>query len=610
MGWEYSQTRRTARSTELMLGAAFLAVVAAVFVARESPATGFERSIYASTPLFTWVFLGVALLVATSVATSTEVDRFGRVALVLGGTAVTAVLSMPIIRGYYFLGGADSLTHLGWTKDLAADVLDPHALFYPAFHTISVAIGRLAGISFEHAVMLTTVVLFLPFLVFVPLTVKAVTGDLRAAAVAGVVAWLVLPVNNIATYVIPHTNSLALFYVPVVLYAVTLYLTGDTQRQTTVFGVSAIGVVLAILNAALVVLHPQHALNVLLLFCAISVVGAVIRRIRPSHPVASHRPLHVQTGLFLLFIVVWIATHETANRAIDATLGSLLDASVGAGAEVAQRGPSLIAVGGSLAEIFAKLFVVSAVFALLTAGYLLAVQVRSIEADRSVRGLAVYFTAGFVVLTIPFALYFLGTPKMAFRQLGFIFVLATITGALGLASLLDRARQTVPSGRRIVTVALVVCLALSLLTVFPSPFIYKTTPGVSGQEMSGYETAFELQESDVPFATLGSPPYRFSDAIYGTTESKDMDLSGPAEGRLDSGAVNDRALGRAYPSGTYYMVLSRPDIETQVGVWNQLHYDRDALGAVASDPSANRVVANGEFELYVVTNETDAAGSS
>lgn len=604
MGRLRSRSRRPDARTELVLGLGFVMVAAAVLLARASPATGYERSIYESTPRLVWGLLGGALLIALGVAVYRESDRLVAIALALGGTATTVISALPIVRGYHFFGAADSLTHLGWTRDIASGAVDPHSLFYPAYHSLSLGLGRLLGLPLEHALLVAMVVLFVPFLLFVPLTVRVMTGDTRATAIAGVASWMVLPVNNVATHLIPHTNTLALFFAPVVLFAAVAYMHQSSDRGTDRLAVTPIGALLAVLSAGYVILHAQHAVNLLLVFGAICGVQFVFRRYRPGHAIANHRPLYAPTVLLAGFILAWVATHETATRAARITFDSIFRGEIGAASEVAQRSGSLLAIGGGILELFAKLFLVSALFAVLAGGFLLLADIGSIDLEGELRGYMVYVTAALVPLTLLFAVYFLGTPKMAFRQFGFVFVLLTAVGGVAVAWVTGVLESEIGIGRTAVAVVLVACLVISLLTVFPSPFIYKSTPTVTEATVSGYETTFDQRAADVPVATLNSRPSRYADAIYGTVESASMDVSGAGEGALNASGVDRGDPAAAYPADSYYFALTAADVQTELVVYEQLNYERAGLRTMKSSPRTERVFSNGEYRLYLVSNET------
>lgn len=51
-----------------LVAGGFLAVAIGILVARASPATSYEPSIYTGTPTLTWIGFGIALAVAVSAA--------------------------------------------------------------------------------------------------------------------------------------------------------------------------------------------------------------------------------------------------------------------------------------------------------------------------------------------------------------------------------------------------------------------------------------------------------------------------------------------------------------------------------------------------------------
>lgn len=96
-----------------------LALFTALVVANRTPASGYELSIYQSTPTLVWIGLGIALAVAVLVGLTAPRDtRTHDSALLLGGSAALAIVALPILRGYTFLGGGDSLSHVGWAREI------------------------------------------------------------------------------------------------------------------------------------------------------------------------------------------------------------------------------------------------------------------------------------------------------------------------------------------------------------------------------------------------------------------------------------------------------------------------------------------------------------
>ncbi len=76
--------------------------------------------------------------------------------------------------------------------------------------------------------------------------------------VAAIVSWMVLPINNVATHMGIHSNSNALFLVPVVIFALVAYLRRRSTTERLPFGISPYSVLIYLSGIALLVVHPSR----------------------------------------------------------------------------------------------------------------------------------------------------------------------------------------------------------------------------------------------------------------------------------------------------------------------------------------------------------------
>lgn len=589
----------------LLLTGGFSLVAAGVLIAHDSPGLGYEPSIYEATPVLSWTAFGLALLIALTGALFWRTDLHRYLAIALGSTTMAVIVMLPIVRGYRYYGHADALTHLGWVRDITVGALDPVSLFYPGTHVSAIGLSSLMGISLERALVSIVVLLFICYLVFVPFAIRAMTDSTGLVVLGAVSSWLVLPMNQIATVLLPHTNSLTLLYIPAVLYVMIAYIR-RTDEPALVGGIgTSFGVVLVVLGAGLILLHPQHALNVLFVFLGVSIVQFVYRRRQTVHAIVKHRPLYIQTAALILMFGGWVSTHSLFASAVETTLTGILSSGIGATSTVAQRGGSLTEIGAGLPEIFTKLFLVGAIYGLVTLIFVVAVWRNRLRIDSEMRGFLLYFSVGFIPLFGIFAFYFLGTPKMSFRQLGMLFVLITIWGAIAIGyiagALDDRFRYLNPSAlRTVMAVFFAGGVVLAVLTVFPSPFIYSTSPQVTDQHISGYETAFEHRSGEIPFAAMGSRVDRYGDAIQGSRANGGYDFYGAGEGLVDPDMFSAGRLQAGYPALPYYFAVTEYDVNRQIVVYDELHYKRSGLERLDSQPRVDLVQTNGEFDLYFV----------
>jgi hypothetical protein len=665
------------------LAVGYLALGLGILAAYRSPAEGYELSVYTATPLAFWFPLMVVAVVSVSVALYDR--RYLPLAVLLGGLGAAAVAGLPLIRGYHFYGRADSLIHLGWTRSINVGN-SPLRLFYPGSHVIAVSVSKVAGIQITRAMMLVVWLFVLLFFMAVSLCVWFLVPDRRAFTAGAFSAFLLLPVTNISTYLHFHTYSMTMLFVPFVLYFLFTHLIDGEPREGIVRRVGDGGGVvnqhsagfgsdighavgsfktvptsffLPLASVALVLFHPQVALNVMILFGGITITQHLFRRYRPTHQIAGYRLLTFQTAFLLLIFAVWVTTHDWQFiRTAESLIESMANFLAGTGSttpRVESHADSAETIGTSIWELFVKLFGVAAVYALLAAGVVLGRvsgllgRLNTGQSFRSTpdtaRDVITLMFAGILALIPFFAVHLVGSiSTYLFRQVGFLMMLATIFGAVGVRYLLwgdshgsDRGSQPmgtraksvqeglaafVPGGQSAVTVVVVLLLlSLSLATAFPSPFIYLAGSHVTEGEMDGYEQAFASQSlgSPVWFGGVRTTSERYEIALYGAE-------SAPWEERVNpppkkSSPVPEEAMLNSLPAyyanhpeeivrRDHYFVVAEAEREKEVTAYRELRYSAASFEAVEAQPDVGKVRDNGELTVYFVDIQDEASANA
>jgi hypothetical protein len=582
-----------------LLSLGFFALAAAVTAAHRAPATEFELSIYAGTPTLAWVGFGVALVVATLCAFLFPPGWFRRAAFSLGGATAVAITALPIIRDYWYIGQGDSLTHLGWVRSLIANVLSPLQLLYPGIHTEAVAINFLLGRESNWALMLVSVCAVATFVAFVPLIARELApfDANRAALFAAVSAWFLLPFNHIAVHLMPHPSSQAIFLSVVPLYALVRYL---KQPDDAFSGIgSPYGALLFLAGFGLILYHPMQALNFLAILGTLAVAQFVARRWRGGSALTAYTGLGAQTFGFGLALLAWVASRERVQDAAIGVFTGLSTPGGGTTAETTNWSSSLAQLGGSVPELFTKLFAVGLLFSLLTAGLVAWTWVTDSDPEEA---LISYLGLSLVPMTALFGLYFVGSSKLGFRQIGFMLVLGTIFGAIALSRIAGglRSRVSLPGGRAVPAVVMILLLVLTVPVIFPSPYIFKGTQHVSAQTVAGYETSFHHRAGDMGYASVSGGSDRYADAVYGVDAS--LDARGPA---VNPVSVTERNLTRVDHQfeTTRYFVVTESARKLNVEVYNGFRYSERNFTSLRTQPGLDRVLSTGDFVLYVVDDD-------
>lgn len=588
-----AQADRRHHTGILLVG--FIAVTAAIIAAYRSPASAYEVSIYAATPLAFWGGVAVALAAAIAVAFARPTGLYRMGALVLGGEAFLAIVALPIIRGYEFYSAGDALSHMGWVRNVLRGDLALVDLIYPGPHTIAIYVNQLLGLSVEQSMLLTVVFFAASFIVFVPLVVAVLSKNTTVAVVVGAFsAMLVLPINNISAHLVFFPSTMAIFFMPFVLLLMVVLLTDKLEsRLTPVDGLLGLGAL------AVLFIHPQQTANLLLVFMTVSVTVLIHRYYTGSRSV---NPLYGHTTIIALALFVWGISHEriasTAVGYANSVLRALFEGGTASGAAVSQRSGSLAAIGVSPLEIALKLFFPSLVFALLTVLVLRSSFANSLRSDNDHLVLAI-IGLGFLPVGCIMALYVLANLQtIYFRHLGFIMALVTVFGAIALTRVIQSSAER-GHLRSVVAVnglVLALLLVLSMSTVFPSPFIYQPNSHVTESRMTGHETAFAHENPEISYVGIRTGPDRFRDGIEGTF---DLDRGAVrTEARVPYGRL-DGDLQSTF-DGPRYLVVSRADVQRETVAYKNLRYSDRGFRTLDSRTGVDRVISNGDFRLYYV----------
>jgi hypothetical protein len=602
------QTRSVERTSQnrwqrLLLLVGFCSMAGALVAAIRAPATGFELSIYRATPATFWVGTTLAVLVSLVVTLWPRVTRPVRGGgLLLAGTAVWSIVALPLLRRYYFYGGGDALSHLGFVESFASGAASPFDLIHPGVHLTSILVSRAGSLPFERALVFVALLFPAVFIVFVVLCVRHLTGDDRGAVVGLFAALLLLPLNNVAIHLPAHPSSQAVMFTPLVLYLLFRYLRQPTAPDARRF--TALGVALALVSVAIVLVHPEQALNVLMVFGSVVLAQVVVQRFRPESRIAEHHSLYFQTGFLAVVFTLWSYGDERVISRITGLYQSLFVSSGSAGgvpgAEVAARSGSLAALGGSLEELFVKLFLPALVFSVLAGELLLLSVLGKLDEDLPERNAyAKYLAVSFVPLTAAVGVIFLANfGDHYFRLLGFLMTIVTILGAVALYHGLSApvSHWQHQWFRVVVVILFVLLLPLVALSFHPSPWIYQGSGQITEQQFRGYETAFDHRQPGMAFTGVRGGTERYVDAVYGPHSETRAEF--PVRDPVPTAVFGTNLTD--YYEDPVYLPVTAADEEREAVLYRGFRYREDGFHSLRWTPGIDRVQSGDGFTLYLV----------
>lgn len=595
-----TDTARPVVVAALVLG--FLALAAGIRTAAATPATGYELSIYRSTPTAFWAGIGTALVLAVAVLVGVDGrGRAGDAAVGLAGLGGISIVAIPLFRSYYFYGSGDSMSHLGWARELWTGAIPPTDVVYPGIHLLSVQLAALMGVPIRVAIGIVTLVVF-PAAFVAAFTACAgyLTGRRRVVALAVIAAVMFVPINKVSVHVVAHPSSQAILLLPVLLLALFAFVESDRGGFALT---TPTGGLLLLVSGTYVLVHPQESLTYLSMLGGIAVAQFVARRYRPDHAFASLRSLYAHVVVVGTVFVGWTLSHERARGRFRSVFESLLSGQPDTLSEASQRGGSLVDLGGSLVELYLKLFGVTtivAVVAALLVGALLLGRLDPVQRRRN--GFVAVLTVALVLPMVGFVAIFLASQgDHYFRFHGFIMVSVTLLAVLGVAAVIDavearpKTMLSARNARALLVVVLVVALAAQALVVHQSPYIYQSNKQVTETQMEGHALAFQHYDGETPMIGVRSGPQRFIDAHFGTETAAAMDFPGYRSGVPEP--VFNTNVTTHYEEDRYLIVTDR-DKEREVTLYGGFRYEATGFESLDKRPRSSRIQDNGDFRLY------------
>lgn len=552
----------------------FLSFSIGVIATALSPASGYELSIYAETPLVFWIGT-LPLLVHGSIVGLLRQDRFKWLGIAGAFLVVSTVVLLPFVRGYFFYGPSDSMLHLGTLKSVVDGHQDPSGLFYPALFLLATSVTFLADVPPRVALM--TAVFVFPFIWFlsIPAIVRELVDDRAAIGIGIVCALYLAPLNSLNLVLVPHPSSQALFFAPVVLFTFFRLTKTASARDIGCFAVTFL---------ALYFYHPQQSLNLLFVCLALAFVG----RTR-FHSRFSERNFHrISTPILFaggITVVMLLISTDRFAEVFGFVVRSLITETGAGGVE--GRTSALTALDVSIPLLALKIGlknVVLGIGSLIALGgwwrYRRTDQVPLlIVATLPILGFVVLFGA-------------VGMLNQLVRYIAVIALVATIVGAIGFT------RHVNPASRyslQSIAIALLLCIGLlaAVPVIHSDPYTERPGPHVPESHFSAFETQFDHAAPDGQFLRIRAAPYRYYTAIHGTDTEPEFALDRPLP------AVPDgfEGLDEEY-DGRYYLPVTERDERADTELYDGFRYDEDDFDGLNHDPDKARIYDNGGVVFY------------
>lgn len=500
-----SSPRGGTRALKLISCVCFvLLAVALVLIDSNSPATGYEMSIYESLPVLVWICVIAALAGGTSVVVHQALAGrkspywFVGFFVIVVGTLI--ILLLPVFRGYFAYGVTDPMNHLRGTEVILSNGHFRQQNRYPLTHVLTAQLTQVSGASPALTIQWVPPFFTILFMLFSVLLATSVLPKKGQALLSAASTSLFFGYYHVTAY----PQGLTVMILPLVFYC---YFKG--------FGNPSLPhrVALVVLLLAFTFYHPAPA-GVLIVCLLATEVAKLMWRARRGTTVwpankAIDRLTLGPTLISAVTFLTWISYFYVFEATIDKMWGWLTGEirDIPRIAEV-ERIFATQALGVQERLVLAlKLYGDNLIFLGLSAIALLIIAWRFWRRMDEVKELSI-LCMPFLVSGPAWVAIFISTLWVTVGRLLGCNIMMWACPVLAAFALYETAAGWKRAAIIVVTSILVCTWAVAILGVYHSPFILQPSWQVTRQDVRGTEwfLAHTQFEKRGVFASLGIPP--------------------------------------------------------------------------------------------------------
>jgi len=562
-----------------------LIALALILIARNSPATGYELSIYSSLPWITWLFLISALALGISIIVYeafTSKSKFWLIGFFIIILVNFVILSLQFFRGYYLYALSDPLAHLGWARSIASTGFISEGNFYPVTHILGAVLIEVCDIAPETVMKYLPVIFTVLFMLFTYLLASVVSSKKEHAILAAAASSALLFSYYQLT---PYPHALSLLTFPLIFYLYFKSLNAPSLSNN---------IALIILILLFPFFHPVP--EIVLISCFVIAEVAKLgwaRRMHYSYRMEniSMEPALISFIAFFLWISYFTVLGSTSKRVFQWTAGET--------SSVIARASELEPVFGlswwGFFKLLLKMYWHNLIFIILSL-IALGMIIRYFIQRRKEIGNFFILSLLFLTSSVIYIILAMSLGMITWgRLLGSNVGIWAAPVAVGFVLYEIFKRPGIP---KIIGIAAVVIILFSASTigvfsVYRSPWISQPNWQITRMDLCGADWFGSYKAPDFAFAPMGwIGGYHYFKMPY------------------HLGYPEQESVGEVVGKETYIVLTERfkqasaePALEEWMnipGCFARPGFNKEDFARIEEDPSVNKVYTNKEFEVLKV----------
>lgn len=565
---------RVKRVLLLTSALSFLLLTTAIVSLHDAPVTGYEYSVFDSTPLVFWVaviagLLNGILLFVKNYGRSRAMWGLGLFQILLSNFIL---ISLYLYRGFIYIERDDSQSYIGYAKEIVLLGHFPSSNFYPMGSILMSSTGDVLGQSVVLVSQLFPAVFFTVYTLGILCWSKTLSTrprfvtSMMLASMPIFFAWFIPSIFH---------ETWCVLMLPFFYFILWKKVNGDRRLKL----LSAIMIVFFTIG------HPMIAVSVLLVLAIVMATERITRR----------EARMVSTALFLfasLVLILWIFNNAMLVQSTQIIVEQLLGIAEGVSTFGSAQGQaSQFGILSALRSIL--LCTIDDIIYIILALWLMLIILRNKWRTHPMTVLMACFLGGSAFLAVMILFTFAHNP---FRMVNLNFVMIFAVPLVGylLCSLRDGGKIM---RARLVTLLILFCVVSTVLTVYQGPAEGFPNGAITRSEAVGSNWFLTDRAESVQIYNLQTNPWRYADLIRG-----DQYVLDNPDIKYDLGTTTahfDSYLSSNETGVTQYLVITTYDEMAYTITWASV--DKFNIGDfdhVVLSTAVNRVYANHCFKVY------------
>lgn len=573
---EIAEDRRLQRYAVLLSILAFLVLTVAVLVVYGSPMRGYEYSVYGSTPIIFWIAIifgqltGI-LLFYMYYGTGKRLWAVGVFQILLSNFVL---MTLYLYKGFIYLERTDSLSYVGYAKDIMFSGFFPSSNFYPSASIVMAMTGDVLGQGIILMSQLFPAIFFTAYTVGVLCWSRTICAKPRFVTSAMLAAMPIFFAWFIPTF---FNQTLCVLLLPFFFFILWRCKSGDPRFKG----------LLALLVVFFIVGHPLVAMAVLLFFGIFLFVEMITKTEKKTVTVNM-----ILFGFVLLF--GWIIVHALLVKDLRNITEQLLGFAEGMSTfSNASQQASQMGLLSSLQSIL----VCTAddlVFALLTlvAGIMI---LRRGWRTHPLTVLFALFIVGGAYLIVIVMFTFAHNP---FRLINLNFIMIFTIPMVGYVLYVLR-KKNKRKLSLVVSTIIVFCLISSVFTAYQDPNAVFPNASVTRAEITGANwLVTEKAQDHFGLFTVQTKPWRYTDLTYGAAYKRTTPDILEAD-RTVSFHFKSFLEANTSSGSTVYLVTTTYEEMAYTVTWEVTNkYNQDDFNKLTYLHTVNHVYLSGGMDVY------------